>query len=172
MFDLTKIDMVLFDFDDTLCIHSKRGTWMAADYIEAVTHTLSNEMPYKASQMNAQLCKFMEYCRSMQIDMGLLSHVGSTAESQQKVDWIARCYGVQLKDYSVSTRDKKVLMLQSIANVRGVPNARILLVDDMCLTLDEASDAGFQTASPMEIVNFVNDMDYRVEDALVVHGVA
>lgn len=172
MFDLTKIDMVLFDFDDTLCIHAKRGTWTAADYIKAVTCALSNEMPYKASQMNAQLCKFMEYCRSMQIDMGLLSHVGSTAESQQKVDWVEQCYGVHLKDYSVSTRDKKVLMLQSIENVSGIPHARILLVDDMCVTLDEASDAGFQTATPMEIVNFVNDMNYCVKDALVVHGVA
>lgn len=158
MFDLTKTDMVLFDFDDTLCIHSERGAWSAQDYEQFVVNTIRNKTNYPHSACNAQMRKFLQYCSQMNIATGLISHVGSAREAESKTIWIYQVYGVSIADYSVSSREKKVPMLQAIAKANGLSCKRIMLVDDMCITLDEAADAGFQTATPMEIVNFVNDL--------------
>lgn len=158
MFDISQISMVLFDFDDTLCIHSIRGSWTNQDTKRYVTNAIKNNASdYDYSIPNTQMRLFIQYCIDHNIEMGLLSHVQTIPEARRKINWVKDAYNVSLTDYSVGSRENKIPMLRCIADAKNIFHSEILLVDDMVLTLDEAADADFQTATPMEIVNFVNN---------------
>lgn len=62
-----------------------------------------------------------------------------------------------MKNYCVCSQNMKLGMLIAIARAFGYARDEILFVDDIWANLKRAADNGFQTASPVEIINFVDE---------------
>ena len=74
---LENLEMVLFDFDDTLCIHSHRSD-SYEELMEYLSYIHSGETfpkSWNKSKPNLQLKKFMDYLAYKNIPMGLISGV-------------------------------------------------------------------------------------------------
>lgn len=151
---LENLRMVCFDFDDTLCVHSKRAGVSMIDYMLQVQ---SNDKGLWAdSEPNLQLKKFMDYLRMNGIGMCLLGGVDSFKESERKIEWVRKNYGHSLENYCVSAQELKVTQLKIIAKINGFTADQVAIVDDLYSNLENAEMEGFATFSPMQIVNLFN----------------
>ena len=146
---------VLFDFDDTLCIHTSHKPWTTEMSHELEVRMLVGNNPYDTSFANPHMAEFIDMCKRCDIKMGLISHVNSIPEAKAKEKWVEDWYKVKLENFCVGTREQKLEMLKRISDSECIEREDILIIDDAYLTLTEAEDAGFQTATPMEIVNFI-----------------
>lgn len=149
------IKLVLFDFDDTLCIHEEHGDSPEEQmgYNKRVltegAGAWSNLMPSR--HMGA----LMKICAGNNVRMGLISAAMSFAHMKGKADWVKKAYGYDLENYCVRTPEAKVDMMIALSEANEIPRDQILIVDDYWLTLERAANAGFKSASPMQIVNFI-----------------
>ena len=73
--------------------------------------------------------------------------------------YINEIYDITLANYCVGERKNKIDMLIAIEETFAYKKAEILIVDDNWETLVEAANYGFQACTPMEIVNYVNNME-------------
>lgn len=153
---LENLKMVLFDFDDTLAVHSQghRISDHLMKYMINV-HSGSKEL-WNTSKPNLQLKKFMDYLAYKNIPMGLISGVHNCKAAERKIEWVKENYGYSLENYCVSSQEQKMIELSTIAEVNGFHESQIALVDDYYENLGNAEKMGFTTFSPMEIVNLVN----------------
>ena len=153
---LENLKMVLFDFDDTLAVHSQghRISDHLMKYMINV-HSGSKEL-WNTSKPNLQLKKFMDYLACKNISMGLISGVHDCKAAERKIEWVKENYGYSLENYCVSSQEQKMIELSTIAEVNGFHESQIALVDDYYENLGNAEKMGFTTFSPMEIVNLVN----------------
>ena len=153
---LENLKMVLFDFDDTLAVHSQghRISDHLMKYMINV-HSGSKEL-WNTSKPNLQLKKFMDYLAYKNIPMGLISGVHDCKAAERKIEWVKENYGYSLENYCVSSQEQKMIELSTIAEVNGFHESQIALVDDYYENLGNAEKMGFTTFSPMEIVNLVN----------------
>lgn len=153
---LENLKMVLFDFDDTLAVHSQghRISDHLMKYMINV-HSGSKEL-WNTSKPNLQLKKFMDYLTYKNIPMGLISGVHDCKSAERKIEWVKENYGYSLENYCVSSQEQKMIELSTIAEVNGFHESQIALVDDYYENLGNAEKMGFTTFSPMEIVNLVN----------------
>ena len=155
---LENLEMVLFDFDDTLCIHSHRSD-SYEELMEYLSYIHSGETfpkSWNKSKPNLQLKKFMDYLACKNISMGLISGVHDCKAAERKIEWVKENYGYSLENYCVSSQEQKMIELSTIAEVNGFHESQIALVDDYYENLGNAEKMGFTTFSPMEIVNLVN----------------
>ena len=155
---LENLEMVLFDFDDTLCIHSHRSD-SYEELMEYLSYIHSGETfpkSWNKSKPNLQLKKFMDYLAYKNIPMGLISGVRDCKAAERKIEWVKENYGYSLENYCVSSQEQKMIELSTIAEVNGFHESQIALVDDYYENLGNAEKMGFTTFSPMEIVNLVN----------------
>lgn len=156
MFDLSKIKCVLFDFDDTLGIHSNHNLefYNSPDFTSLVK---SGKYYWDDCSPNIQMKKFIQLCQEKGIKMGLISHVYTVCESFKKIQWVEENYGITLENYCVSSREMKVLELQAVAVTYNLAPSEILIVDDLMITLSEASAKGFQNMLPTEVINYIEN---------------
>ena len=155
---LENLEMVLFDFDDTLCIHSHRSD-SYEELMEYLSYIHSGETfpkSWNKAKPNLQLKKFMDYLAYKNIPMGLISGVHDCKAAERKIEWVKENYGYSLENYCVSSQEQKMIELTTIAEVNGLHESQIALVDDYYENLGNAEKMGFTTFSPMEIVNLVN----------------
>lgn len=152
------IKYVLFDFDDTLCIHSSHKPWTRANDHKQEVYMLKNQYFYPTSRANAHMREFINICKKNSIKMGLISHVNSVPQSIAKINWCEKQYDVKFENFCVGTREQKVEMLKRISDSTNIDKDEIIIIDDSYLTLTEAESEGFMTATPMEIVNFIQDI--------------
>lgn len=157
MQNLNDIKYVLFDFDDTLCIHSNHQAWTNSKDHKLEVCILQGGDPYYKSTPNFHMAEFIRHLRENGIKMGLISHVSSVLQANIKEKWVEEHYNIRLDNFCVSTREQKVEMLKRISDGLHIERSRILIIDDAYLTLTEATDAGFQAATPMEIVNYIEN---------------
>ena len=153
---LENLKMVLFDFDDTLAIHS-HGHRISDHLMKYMinVHSGSKEL-WNTSKPNLQLKQFMDYLAYKNIPMGLISGVHDCKAAERKIEWVKENYGYSLENYCVSSQEQKMIELTTIAEVNGLHESQIALVDDYYENLGNAEKMGFTTFSPMEIVNLVN----------------
>lgn len=153
---LENLKMVLFDFDDTLAVHSQghRISDHLMKYMINV-HSGSKEL-WNTSKPNLQLKQFMDYLAYKNIPMGLIGGVHDCKAAERKIEWVKENYGYSLENYCVSSQEQKMIELTTIAEVNGLHESQIALVDDYYENLGNAEKMGFTTFSPMEIVNLVN----------------
>lgn len=153
---LENLKMVLFDFDDTLAVHSQ-GHRISDHLMKYMINVHSgNKELWNTSKPNLQLKKFMDYLAYKNIPMGLISGVHDCKAAERKIEWVKENYGYSLKNYCVSSQEQKMIELSTIAEVNGLHESQIALVDDYYENLGNAEKMGFTTFSPMEIVNLVN----------------
>lgn len=94
---LENLKMVLFDFDDTLAVHSQghRISDHLMKYMINV-HSGSKEL-WNTSKPNLQLKKFMDYLACKNISMGLISGVHDCKAAERKIEWVKENYGYSLE---------------------------------------------------------------------------
>lgn len=151
------VKYVLFDFDDTLCIHSNHQAWTNARDHRLDVCILQGGDPYYKSTPNHHMDEFIKRMKKNDVKMGLISHVSSVLQANVKEKWVEEHYNIKLDNFCVSTREQKVEMLKRISDGLHIERSKILIIDDAYLTLTEATDAGFQAATPMEIVNYIEN---------------
>lgn len=142
---LENLKMVLFDFDDTLAVHSQghRISDHLMKYMINV-HSGSKEL-WNTSKPNLQLKKFMDYLACKNISMGLISGVHDCKAAERKIEWVKENYGYSLENYCVSSQEQKMIELSTIAEVNGFHESQIALVDDY---YENLGNAGKMLISP------------------------
>ena len=108
---LENLKMVLFDFDDTLAVHSQ-GHRISDHLIKYMinVHSGSKEL-WNTSKPNLQLKKFMDYLAYKDIPMGLISGVHDCKAAERKIEWVKENYGYSLENYCVSSQEQKMIEL-------------------------------------------------------------
>jgi hypothetical protein len=140
--------MVLFGFDNTLCIHTDLGNPSEEKYNQKV---FIAENPWKNCIVNDDCKKLMKLFYNKQVPMGLISCDRSAIHFQKKIDWVKNKMGFSLENYCVGLGYSKINMLKAISNAYNIPEKEILLIDDDYDLLNEAVDIGFSAMSPVEI---------------------
>lgn len=127
---LENLEMVLFDFDDTLCIHSHRSD-SYEELMEYLSYIHSGETfpkSWNKSKPNLQLKKFMDYLAYKNIPMGLISGVRDCKTAERKIKWVKENYGYLLENYCVSSREQKIIELGwPLQRLTGFMKTRLLL---------------------------------------------
>ena len=153
------IKLVLFDFDDTLCIHQYHTDEEWKDYYASMVRGDINFWHRFGSKKNKHMELFMNMCNiyNENIKFGLISAVTYVCEAVCKVQWVANEYNRKMRNYCVSNVDAKAHLINTLIENEGYKPSDILLIDDLYSNLEQASKLGIYTATPMEVVNLVND---------------
>ena len=164
MIDLDKLNYVLFDFDDTLCIHTRKKllSYDSTDYMKSL---LLNDSWWDkiGCKPNKYMKEFMIELQNRNIELGLISQTDSYIHMVRKQEWVKEKYDIDLKNYCVSS--DKIDMMVALSRAYPIPFYSILIVDDKETILNMAVSKGFQAASPIEVVNYIADKKiiYRKE---------
>ena len=158
MKDLLKgVKYVMFDFDDTLGIHQDRaGTNFNLFYDTYCDKPFANRLKSDAMQ------RFLDICSDMELTMGLISVAELPYRAETKIDWVRKTYAVYLRNFCVNCNEQKVQMLQYLKDRYGLYEWEILIVDDKDDVLCECARKGFATASPLQVVQFLEE--YQKKD--------
>ena len=165
MIKIYNLDFVLFDFDDTLCILSRSGHPDPETYNkEVIKETGMDWWDRIGCKDNRHMKEFIKELEQKGIKMGLISQTSSYIHALRKNEWVKAHYGCDLLNFSVMNNrvEAKTKMMIAISNAYNIRRDRILLVDDKEAILSQAISYGFQAASPMEVVNYMenkNDQD-------------
>ena len=157
---LENLEMVLFDFDDTLAVHSQ-GHRISDHLMEYLSYIHSGETfpkSWNKSKPNLQLKKFMDYLAYKNIPMGLISGVRDCKTAERKIKWVKENYGYLLENYCVSSQEQKIIELKVLAKVNRLHENQIAIIDDLYPNLEKAESEGFVALSPMQIVNMFNEV--------------
>lgn len=158
MINFEKLKIALFDFDDTLAVHSIHVTESVEDRLQYNTLVLQKDLnAWSGCMPNDHLKSFILKCQKNGIRIGLISVTTSYPHMVMKQRWVEQNYGMVLENYCVCSAAEKVHMLEAISKAFRFNLNEILIVDDLWSTLESAADAGFQSASPIEVVNFINN---------------
>lgn len=159
MIDLNSIEVVAFDFDDTLCIHRNHSYDKSK---EAQRLKLGSAFYYDKSSPNKHMKKFIEYLNMKGVVMCLLSATSNYKSSEIKIDWVKEEYGVEMSNWCVGTTTSKLDCLSYLTELYKSEPDKVLIVDDRYDVLELAEKAGYQAATPMEVVNIVEEMNLNV----------
>lgn len=158
MINLENLEFAIFDFDDTLCVHidhTGNPDEGEKQYNKNILTFGADHYNNKGCEDNILLKRFMLMCKEKKARLGLMSATKSFQHMQAKNEWIKRRYGLELENFSVGKFDYKLELMIAISDAYNIPRDRILLVDDCWEQLERGANAGFQTASPIEVVNYV-----------------
>ncbi len=158
MIDYEKLKIIAYDFDDTLFAHSNHRT----ETIEEEIDYLKRCLLYKndASDVflnctkNMYLQNFMNKAYRDNIIQGLISGTEAYVCSKAKIDYVNSIYGHYLENWCVCSQEKKTIMLEALAKSYNCNASNILIIDDNPLVITMAADVGFQSATPIEVVNY------------------
>ena len=157
MLDFMKVKLALFDFDDTLCIHTVRP--QVRDEVAYDVDIMCGKDPWPDGIVPQSMGGFVRMLDARSIPMGLISATNGFGRMKAKQEWVESHYGVHMDNYCVGTADRKLEMLAALQR-RYAPIGRgeLLLVDDLYSTLDEAAKEGYMACSPMEIAWYMELM--------------
>lgn len=155
MINLDNTELVLFDFDDTLCIHRNHKDTEEGEHKYNVNILRHGEFTWKDCDISIHMKKFMQKCNEKDIRMGLISATMSYLHSQAKHDWVLENYEIDLENYCVGTFEGKLKMMLAISDAYSIQRERILIVDDLYENLGRAANNGFSACTPMEVVNYI-----------------
>ena len=186
MIDFKKLKIVLFDFDDTIALHSDHSHSSGLSESEFYSQLLTyGPAFFNNLQTNKHMRMFMDLCNKHGIRMGLISYASSNIIMQTRIQWVYQKYGYELENYCVGSREGKLDMLKAIqqtywkGNKTVGPNdtgilystRQILIIDDVGQTLQEAADNNFSACTPMEVVNFIEDRQNTIGGNLIENGI-
>jgi hypothetical protein len=158
--DIINYKLILFDFDDTLCIHSKHSG-ISSDVVynnNVICKPIQVVYPLEECEPNAHMKEFTDYANSCGTKtFGLLSATIGFPHMQRKIEWVTLNYGYKLENFSVGKRKEKIDMIKGIAAAMLINYDQVLFIDDNGKSIEAASECGFDACTPMEIVNFVEN---------------
>lgn len=160
MIDFDRIRFVLFDFDDTLAVHTDH-IWnedrLYNNFISAATGKLYEARTLRVSY---DMQKFVALCTGRDVRFGLISATGFAPLVEQKIKWVEEHYGVRMQNYCVGRPEEKVMAIKVVKQIRRLDADNILLVDDYYMVRSAADKLGIQVASPAEVSLFLMDNGY------------
>lgn len=157
MIDLDKVKIVLFDFDDTLCIHSDHVKRDGAEYNRAMVRRDFWWWDNQGCRMNKHMKYFMDICHEKGIAMGLISAVDFSCAAEAKANWVANKYHYALGNFCIGSFEGKKHIIQALLNGYEYSPEDVLFIDDLYSNLEAAAELGVQTATPMEVVNYIEE---------------
>lgn len=152
MIDLEKVKMVLWDFDDTLCIHTRHTSAKDEFDTEFNVKVLRGDDPYVNCIVNEDLVSILRDIAKRGIRQGLISATRCYIHAKNKATWVREMYGVPFDNYCVGDFRMKCGIMIAIAQANGWQHDEILIVDDYYKNVTEAADCGFQSATPLEMI--------------------
>lgn len=155
------IKLVLFDFDDTLCIHTQH---YEDDAIREAYHIdmLKNNSEWwtmRGCQINKQMEKLLFLCEKENKRVGLISAVDMPRTAGLKIEWVKTHYGYELEDFCACSLKGKVDVIKAITKVYGIKPEEILFIDDLHDNVWNVSALGVNAMSCLEAVNLVNELE-------------
>ena len=151
-----KIKLALFDFDDTLCIHTKHTNDYETIYYKAMLSGNADYWTKQGFETNPQMKELLKICKEAGMTMGLISAVSIARSAELKVQWVMDNYGYKLNNYCVSTAKTKITAIKILSNLLKLKPDEILFVDDLYSTVMEAAELGVYAISPLEAINLVH----------------
>lgn len=158
MTDLSRVKIALFDFDDTLCIHQKADNFVAEYYNVVMVEGRVSYWDEMHSQPNKQMKAFMDKLSVDNVELGLISATSFMCTAVNKIEWVKRKYGYTLKNYCTGDFDSKVQIIKALISADNLSPDEILFVDDLYSNVDAVAELGVQVATPMEVVNYINNL--------------
>lgn len=153
---LDRVKIVLFDFDDTLCVHNKEK--MTAKHVfsnkniyEVMSDLIQGEVWWADSVAPDFMKEFVTYCDNLGIRLGLLSATGVAFESNAKIDWVEEHYGVNMLNCCCPTDEDKLRMLNTITKACNLDSSEVLLVDDKAHITYQCGAECYQVANPIDV---------------------
>ena len=157
MLVLENVKIVLYGFDDTLCIHKFHESDYDSEHLYNIDVLLHSNKAWSTCKPSIHMKKFMDLCSKKNMRQGLISSAMSFKHSIGKCEWVKDKYGIELENFCVGTFEAKFNMMLTIADAIKYSRDEILIVDDFWESLERAANNGFQACSPMEIVDFVTN---------------
>lgn len=158
MINFNALKLVLFDFDDTLAIHSDHKSGTSERFHKYNVNIYKGDMmAFSDCKPNRAIGEFINKCKYYNIKMGLISAVHACKHADLKLIWIKNKYDVKMENYCVCSAEDKVTQALAITEALGLQPSQVLIVDDRFDVLESFGDCGFQHALPMEIVNYITD---------------
>ena len=151
-FDLLK--MVLYDFDDTLCIHTNHTSNEDQVHRHEVDVLVHGKDTWNGGSINNHMKEFMKLCTKFGLRQGLISAT-TPHHSAPKCEWVEANYGIKLENFCVSRAEDKSRTMWAIKDAYNYRRDQVMIVDDYWKVLEMAANAGFQAYSPMQIVNYI-----------------
>lgn len=155
MINFDKVKLVLFDFDDTLCIHRDHGSGGDREYNRAMILGDCGWWDRRGCKPSVFMGKFMQLCVNSGKQMGLISVVEFSCAAAVKLSWVEANYGYVLRDYCTGSFEGKVQIIQAILDSSDLQPENMLFVDDLYANLAAVEKLGVQVCSPMEVINYV-----------------
>lgn len=152
------VKLVLFDFDDTLCIHSKHYNEPDLMYHSAMLKGDYEWWTRRDCQVNKQMGMLLDLCYVTNKRMGLISAVELPITADVKLKWVSENYRHNLENFCTCSADTKLAMIQAIMNVYGYEPNEILFIDDYYKNIMSSAEIGVQAITCLEAVNFVNSI--------------
>lgn len=159
MINLDEAKIVLFDFDDTLCIHSQHKKGSDTEYRKAMIARDPEWWDKQGCQVNKQLKSFMDICSEKDKVIGLISAIDFSCTAEAKLNWVANKYHYILKNFCTGSFEGKKRIIQALLDGYGYKPENVLFIDDLYSNLEATAELGIQTATPMEVVNYINGLD-------------
>ena len=159
MIDLSKVKIVLFDFDDTLCIHRKADNFDIDSYNVAMVKGGTSYWDMMGSAPNKQMKVFMNKLSEDDVELGLISATKLSCTGANKIEWVKLNYGYTLKNYCSGDFEGKVQIIKALITANNFSPDEVLFVDDLYSNIDAVAKLGVQVATPMEVVNYINSLD-------------
>lgn len=170
--DFSKIQMALFDFDDTLFIHTEHRTSEdSSEYFSKVLkyndklhkHAVS---PWVDTNVSRHMSRFIEYLKveNPNIRFGLVSAVSIPPIAEAKVREVKEHYGVDMENFCTNVSGdmahNKAEIVQLICQTYFCKPEEIVFVDDYYANVTACADLGVIAVSPMEVVNFIDAFEH------------
>lgn len=139
---------VIFDFDNTLCIHPMNRVYSSewdTDFIED-TFKMEWEKVYRDCTAPEAMKRLIARVQAeTEADVMMLTQVSFSHYVTAKEAWLERDYGDTFtgKCYGCGKRESKLHFLQMLCSYYGCSPAEIVLVDDNEETVQECRKAGF-----------------------------
>lgn len=151
MIDLDSIALVFMDFDDTLCIRTKRTP--NKDYYKSMISRDSDFYVRSGRKVGSGMIEFASQCKLRTIKLYVLTWSNSNLCYHAEKKWLDDAFskGVFEDVLIASSREYKIEVMKIFSDVKDVPRSGILFVDDVPEILDKAYNEGFCVASPQEI---------------------
>ena len=155
MFKPDNVKIVVFDFDEVLCVHDRRD--MDCDISEGRIEARRNKINFYDNG-NFHGSKVMEifidrFCMDKKTILMSVCH--DETFFQMKLDWAEKQYLHNFVERCVQKRHSKAPMLISICKEFKVECNQVLLIDDNTETLAEVQSNGFEVATPLDIAEYL-----------------
>lgn len=153
MFDFSGIELVIFDFDDTLCIHINHGDW-----INYHKHLLERNVIN--DYLNTDNCVPMPYmkefiykCMESKLKRICLTHAPYDYVMGAKKEFLDFYYGKDAMNdfYCCGRREDKVGFIRTYCNSFYMNPSSVLVVEDHPTTLEEVKQMGCRIMTPQEV---------------------